>query len=105
MLEKLESQLIEAVKAGKLCYMREQQVVHTTVKGKDGKEYPVICVGHICRGNRHYMVVMDDVVSIRPFTCTFALAEPETPLSVKDGRPVFYGVDEVLEYLCGLVLC
>ena len=60
MLANVEKQIMGAVQAGQVCYAREQRIVHTSIKGADGKDYPVECMGHLCKGNKHYMVVMTD---------------------------------------------
>jgi hypothetical protein len=104
MLANVEKQIMGAVQAGQVCYVREQRIVHTFIRDADGKDYPVECMGHLCKGNKHYMVVMKEVVCMRPFVCSYALVDTGIPARVEDGKPVMYSVEEVLDYLTGMVL-
>ena len=96
MLAILERQVYGAVRDGRVCYVREQRFRDVKVKGTDGREYAVTCVGHMCSGSRHYMVVMTGVVSQHPLVCRYGLVDPGIPVEVSGGNPVGMGVEEVL---------
>ena len=96
MLAVLERQILGAVSDGRVCYVREQRFREVKVKGTDGREYAVTCVGHLCSGSRHYMVVMTGVASQRPLVCRYGLVDPGIPVDVSGGVPAALDVGEVL---------
>ena len=104
MIMQVESEINKLVDAGKACYVREPSPLHTCVKCADGKEHPVTCVGHLCSGAIHYMLVVTGMFGLHPVLCEYGLIDTAEPPELKDGFPRAYGVAEVVDYLGGLTL-